>query len=104
LQLRAGQVDVDQAALARANDGGAVDFPFLQPLRDTRRADTPRASPNSDFRTTAKGKIPSLEAQASLGQFRTLFAEKCRKTVPKLRFQFRGRAASLGRFLVCDWI
>lgn len=57
LQLRAGQVDVDQAALARANDGGAVDFPFLQPLRDTRRADTPRASPNSDFRTTAKGKF-----------------------------------------------
>jgi hypothetical protein len=55
LQLRAGQVDVDQAALARADDGGAVDLPFLQPLRDTRPADTPRASANSDFRTTGKG-------------------------------------------------
>jgi hypothetical protein len=57
LQLRAGQVDVDQGALARADDGGAVDLPFLQPLRDTDPLIRPAPRQILIFGRLAKGEI-----------------------------------------------
>ena len=70
----------------------------------TRPFETLHNLANSDFRTTAKWKIPSLGAQACLGLFRTLLVEKRRKTASLGVKLFRGPAASLGRKTVCDWL